>query len=170
MKYSLSDIRTEYDRLDMLCSVDTSEIELVISMQGINQLGCCRYKNGKPFKISITDFVLNNEDAFWDTIRHEYAHALIKLRYPNESHGHDKVFYVACKKVGCDTNRLSRFAKEESRHRKQQRARYVVECTFCHRQWYYVRAGKIVRGLQSNQANGFYCPACHTSMLRLIQK
>lgn len=168
MSYTLSDVRREYDRLDALCGVDTSGIELVISTRGVYQLGCCRYKNSKPVQISITDFVFSNDDVFWDTIRHEYAHALVKLRYPKESHGHDQLFYAACREVGCDARRLSRFAKEESRRRKESRTKYIVECAICHRQWRYIRAGKVVQGLQSNRRRRYLCPLCHTASLKLV--
>lgn len=40
--HSLEEVRAEYDRLDRLCGVDTSGIELKISKRAVKQLGSFR--------------------------------------------------------------------------------------------------------------------------------
>ena len=41
--HTLEEIRAEYDRLDRLCGVDTSAIEITISRRGVRRLGSFRY-------------------------------------------------------------------------------------------------------------------------------
>lgn len=169
-KYTLEDIREEYDRLDAICGIDTSEIKLKISTRSVNRYGFCKYQNKKPYLISITDFILDNEEAFWDVIRHEYAHALVRLRHPNERHGHDKVFYAACKEVGCNPSRLSNFAREESKQRRKEREKYIVQCKKCGAQWTYLRAGTVVKMIQMGRGSTFRCPKCNDSDWLLTEK
>lgn len=81
--HSLEEIRAEYDRLDRLCGVDTSAVEIALSRRGVRRLGSFRYPaKGKAgaLRITINASLLNEEEAFWDTVRHEYAHALVYLR------------------------------------------------------------------------------------------
>lgn len=40
--HSLEEVRAEYDRLDRLCGLDTSGIELKISKRAVKQLGSFR--------------------------------------------------------------------------------------------------------------------------------
>ena len=88
--HSLEEIRAEYDRLDRLCGVDTSAVEIALSRRGVRRLGSFRYPaKGKAgaLRITINASLLDEEEAFWDTVRHEYAHALVYLRHPGERHG-----------------------------------------------------------------------------------
>ena len=41
--HTLEEIRAEYDRLDRLCGVDTSGVEIVLSSRGVRRLGSFRY-------------------------------------------------------------------------------------------------------------------------------
>lgn len=111
-----------------------------------------------------------DEEAFWDVIRHEYAHALVMLRHPNERHGHDKVFYAACKEVGCNPSRLSNFAREESKQRRKEREKYIVQCKKCGAQWTYLRAGTVVKMIQMGRGSTLRCPKCNGSDWLLTEK
>ena len=107
--HSLEEIRKEYDRLDRLCGVDTSRVELKISRRPGRRLGSFRYPlrgGGTPLRISISASVLEQEEQFWDTIRHEYAHAAVYLQHPGEKHGHDKVWKDICRELGCSPGEI----------------------------------------------------------------
>ncbi|MCD7768647.1 MAG: hypothetical protein LUH36_00795, partial [Oscillospiraceae bacterium] len=83
--HTLENIRREYDRLDKLCGVDTSQIELRISSRMVKRFGSFRYPiNGTvaPLRITISQAILGNDAQFYDTIRHEYAHAAVYLLHP----------------------------------------------------------------------------------------
>jgi hypothetical protein len=95
----LAAIRAEYDRLDARCGVDSRGVELAISARAVKRLGSFR---PRPVpRITISALLLDDEAAFLDTIRHEYAHALVWLRAPGERHGHDALWRAACREVGC---------------------------------------------------------------------
>ena len=159
--FTLADIRREYDRLDELTGVDTKDIKLEISNRSCNRYGYCRYDKDKPEKIVISDFVLKDKDEriFWDTIRHEYVHAMLKLRFPNEkSHGHDKVFKAGCIEVGCEPSRCATVQSELAKKKREDRVKYIVYCPKCKSEWRYVKAGKVVKGLQKKRH--LRCPYC----------
>lgn len=155
MSYTLDNIRKEYDRLDSLCGVDTKGIKLSVSHRCCKQYGSCRYGlDGLPSEIVITDFILDEEDIFWDVIRHEYAHALVRLRYPKERHRHDKVFHAACREVGCPPTRYSKEAV-----RAQNKVKYIVTCDSCGAVWKYFKRSSTIVSLQS-QPDSKICPHC----------
>ena len=53
--HTLEEIRTEYDRLDRLCGVDTSDVEIVLSRRGVRRLGSFRYPaKGRAGALRIT--------------------------------------------------------------------------------------------------------------------
>ena len=83
--HSLEEVRAEYDRLDRLCGVDTSRIELKISKRAVKQLGSfrCPRRGGKDgLCITLSHLILEDDEQFWDTVRHEYAHAAVYLLNP----------------------------------------------------------------------------------------
>lgn len=157
-KYTLEDVRAEYNRLDDLCMVDTSAIELRVSKRATQRYGYCHYRAGHdkrhlvPDYISITDFVFECEEQFWDTIRHEYAHALVTLR-DGKCHHHDSVWKAACLEVGCSPERVAteREAGIRSSLKRKKKAKYIVSCMKCGRKWSYLRAGSIVKALKSKR-------------------
>lgn len=170
--YTLADIRKEYDRLDSLCGVDTRSITIKISTRSTDRYGYCKYKreNGKlaPDTISITDFILKCENEFWNTIRHEYAHALVTIR-TGKKHGHDHVWQDAAKEVGCKPDRLAsdKTAAKMSYQRRSERTKYEIHCRKCGRIYKYMRAGGVVRAMQA----GRNCTcACGSSALFLITR
>ena len=146
--HTIEDIRLEYNRLDRICSVDTSKIELKLN-NAQKRLGSFSYKPGFPrgvMTITISRKVLSDEELFIDTIRHEYAHAVVFIRHPFSRHSHDKVWKAVCREVGC-TPRAT--IKDDTLKKKaEESAKYKVTCLHCGAETYYQRAGKIVQILQ----------------------
>ena len=130
MSHTLEDIRREYDRLDALCGVDTKPVALRVSTRAAKRLGSCKYVGSKVESITISDFVLDAADEiFFDTIRHEYAHALVKLRRPREKHGHDALWKAACREVGCAPERCCNPAVlPDAPARRQESYHYRLHC------------------------------------------
>ena len=157
MKYSIADIRAEYDRLDAICGTDTSGIEIKLN-NGKSRLGSFSVKKPgglvmsllvKPtLTITISRQVMDEESLFYDTIRHEYAHAVVYLRYPREHHVHDAVWKKVCREVGCTPRATVK--NEEYKEKKRESSKYTVRCRGCGAESYYSRAGKIVTQLREN--------------------
>ncbi len=166
MKRSLADVRREYDRLDTLCGVDTGAVALRVSTRARKRLGSCKYAPaGGVESIVISDFVMDAEDdaVFLDTIRHEYAHALVRLRRPRETHGHDAVWKAACLEVGCAPERCAdpaRFPSLLAGARRVEPYRYLLRCLVCGAQWRYKRRAKVVRLVERGASRRCTCPHC----------
>jgi len=160
--YTLDDIRCEYGRLDALCGVDTGAVVLRVSTRASKRLGSCKYVGDKVESITISDFVLDAPaDVFYDTIRHEYAHALVKLRHPREKHGHDAAWRSACREVGCSGERCCDPALLPSLPRRRQEAyRYRLRCLDCGAIWDYKRMTKVIRLVERGGARLCTCPHC----------
>lgn len=164
---TLEDIRHEYDRLDALCGVDTSSVELVSSTRMKTRLGYCQYRNRKPAKIVIAAFMFEmSDEELLDTARHEYAHALVKIRRPRENHGHDAVWKAAAAEVGCVPRRtcqdaaINEYCKAK---RRESSAKYRVKCVSCGKTWEYKRKGRIVAAILDHpRTRRFSCPSCHS--------
>ncbi|MCR5826069.1 MAG: SprT-like domain-containing protein [Oscillospiraceae bacterium] len=162
MPYTLADVRREYDRLDGLCGVNTTQVALRVSTRAVRRLGSCRCVGDRVDAITISDFVLSApETVFLDTIRHEYAHALVKLRFPRQRHGHDALWKAACREVGCSPLRccdpaaipaLPRGREEPYRHR--------LRCLVCGAHWDYKRETKLLRLIRSGGSRHCTCPHC----------
>ena len=161
MKYNTQTIREEYRRLDHILGIDTENISITVSTRATNRLGLCKYKGNKPVEICITDFILDCEDQFWDTIRHEYAHAAAILM-DGKNHGHDDYWKRICRRVGCDPERCAKYDGElkqavEASGRKRE-YKYRMSCPVCGRSWMYKSAGKFVRYIRTGQGNRMRCP------------
>lgn len=162
MPFTLEDVRREYDRLDMLCGVDTSKIALRISTRAFKRLGSCKYVGGRVACITISDFVFDAAEAvFRDTIRHEYAHALVKLRFPRETHGHDAVWKAACLEVGCAPARCCDLPELSAAFcRRQEPYRYRLRCLDCDAYWDYRRMTKAISLVLRGGSRYCACPLC----------
>ncbi len=137
--------------------MDTSGIELVISTRAKRRLGSFR-----PLptpRITISALALRDEATFLDTIRHEYAHALVWLRSPGARHGHGAVWKAACREVGCRP-RATVAPDAAQRDVQRQSARYCVRCTTCGQETLYFRAGKVVDLLRAGRGGSLHCPRC----------
>ena len=146
--HTLEDIRAEFKRLDTICSVDSSRIEIKLN-NAQKRLGSFSYKPGFPrgtMTVTISRKVLSDDDLFYDTVRHEYAHAVVFIRHPFSRHGHDKVWKAVCRKVGCTPQAT---VKDPAlRERTEKNAKYKVTCLRCGAETYYMRSGKVVQTLQ----------------------
>ena len=165
----MDEIRREYDRLDRLCGVDTSSFELVISRRSIRRLGSFRYPapgTDAPPRITISEVILDDDEQFWDTVRHEYAHAVVWLRRPGERHGHDEVWKSVCREIGCVPKGTAPSSEQLQRVRCQN-AKYRVSCRECGMETYYLRAGRIVQLLASGRGQSVRCGRCNSSALDL---
>lgn len=168
--HTIEEIRTEYNRLDRLCGVDTSAVEIVFSTRGVRRLGSFRYPaKGTKGALLITihaSLLEDEEERFWDTVRHEYAHALVYLRYPDQSHGHDRVWKAACREVGCSPDRLA--AQTAKRQEElERRAKYKVCCKECGQLSYFLRRGKTVELLLRGSGGQVRCARCGSGCLQL---
>lgn len=169
MMHTLEEIRAEYDRLDRLCGVDTSAVEIVLSRRGVRRLGSFRYPAGGKaglLRISINASLLDQEEQFWDTVRHEYAHALVYLRSGGANHGHNEVWKAACREVGCSQDRLAS-QTAESQTALERRAKYKVRCAVCGQESLYFRRGKVVDLLLRGGQGQVRCAQCGSSRLEI---
>ena len=165
MSYTLSDVRAEYDRLDTLCGVDSSGIALTVSKRAVKRLGC--FRPGAAPEISISAFVLEDDALFLDTIRHEYAHALVWLRHPGERHGHDAVWKSACREIGCSPRATLR-AGEAQQNLREEKANWLLRCRGCGQETSYLREGKIVRLVRTGRSRRVTCTRCGGHRFELI--
>ena len=161
------DIRTFYDELDKQCGIDTSGIELHINSRLARRHGQCHYKADMdrktlvPWKIDIAGFLVNNPEGFWNTARHEYAHALVTLR-DGKQHGHDKVWQAAAAEVGAIPrayNTIESAGKACEAFRKQN-AKYHLVCEKCGKEWFYMRETAVIRNVFRHVRNQGTCPCC----------
>ncbi len=167
--HSLDEIRREYDRLDKLCGVDTSSVEIEISRRPGRRLGSFRYplkEGAAPLRIIISASLLEQEEQFWDTIRHEYAHAAVYLRHPGERHGHDRTWKELCRQLGCSPERLAPESRAQQ-ERTEETAKYRVHCNGCGRDSYYFREGKVVKALRRGGRGRVRCAFCGSDSFQL---
>ena len=144
MSFSIEDIRREFDRLQR--GADTRGVRLSVSGRAVKRLGL--FRPGPPMQIVISSFVMEDEAQFWDTIRHEYAHALVHLRRPQERHGHDALWKAAAREVGCSP-RATTAPDAHARDEREKRAKYRLVCRGCGMETFYLREGKIIRLLRA---------------------
>lgn len=170
--HTVEEIRAEYDRLDRLCGVDTSEIEIVLSRRAVRRLGSFRYPapgSDAPLRITISSAILEDDEQFWDTVRHEYAHAAVYLTHPGERHGHDEVWKAMCRRIGC-TPKGTAPAGEELADLRRRQAKYLVRCGRCGAETYYLRAGKIVKLMERGYRRRIRCGRCGANELMLYER
>lgn len=165
--FTLADIRAEYDRLDAVCGADTSGVRLRVSTRAVRRLGV--FRPGPPPEIAISAFVLSDEALFWDTVRHEYAHALVWMRRPGERHGHDAVWRAACREVGCAPKATVR-ASETQRRAREEKAKYRLVCTGCGQETLYLREGEILRLIRAGKGKRVRCRRCGGNRFTLYEK
>ena len=131
--WTLEQVRAEYHRLDRLLGIDTSGIPVRFSKRMTRQYGVCTFLKNRPQEIRLADFLRQEDAVFWDTARHEYAHAAAAL-LTGKRHGHDEVWRAVCRRIGCPEDRLAPqcAAAEENRKRiAAARGVYVVTCLGC---------------------------------------
>lgn len=169
--HGTEEIRAEYDRLDRLLGIDTSGAEIVLSGRSVKRLGSCRYPtpDGKPMRIMVSSAILNDDALFWDTVRHEYAHAAVYLLHPGERHAHDAVWREICRRIGC-TPKSTAPSGGEAEHLRRERAKYLVRCRACGAETYYLRAGKIIKLMEGGHRKRVHCSRCGSNDLALYER
>ncbi len=165
--HSLDEVRAEYQRLDRLLGIDTSHVELKISKRALQQLGC--FRSPEPLRITIAKSVMEDDELFLDTIRHEYAHAAVYLMYPGRNHGHDDIWKSICLRIGCRPKSRSEAGYKAQLARRQQ-AKYTVVCLGCGQQSYYLRRGKMVDMLLHGRGTRLRCTRCGGNKFALYTK
>lgn len=100
-------------------------------------------------KIVISDFMLQaKENEFFDTFRHEYAHAAA-TRQAKANVGHGGLWQVWAEIVGAKPEQyaeeICEAQKARIEARKQNGKEYHVACESCGHVWKYQRKGKIVK-------------------------
>ena len=172
--YTADDIRAEFERLDKLFFIDTSKVEIAFSKRAVNRLGCCQCKktvNGTwfPVKIIIADFLRNGDpSAFWDTVRHEYAHAAAAI-LTGKNCGHNSIWKNICRKIGC-SDRARAKSTEESRQREWDAAKYVVTCLGCGEESLYIRKTELIKRLEAGGPSGVICTVCKSKKFKLTYR
>ena len=73
--WTLAQVQAEYRRLDRLLGIDMSRVAVSFSKHMTRQYGVCTFVKNKPQEIRLADFLRQEDQVFWDTARHEYAHA-----------------------------------------------------------------------------------------------
>ena len=166
--HTLEEVRAEYDRLDRLVGINTQGIELNVSKRAVRQLGSFRSptRGRGPLRITLSALILDDDEQFWDTIRHEYAHAAVYLLHPGENHGHDSIWREMCRRVGCMPRGTAPPDPALERLRRQ-KARYLVRCGKCGAETYYLKAGKVVKTLESGYRRRLCCGRCGGNDLKL---
>ena len=171
--HTIQDIRKEYDRLDRILGIDSTDVVISISKRAGKQLGCFRSPNPRaagpsaaPLRITISESVLEDDESFFDTIRHEYAHMAVYKMHPKEKHQHDAAWKEMCRRIGCAPQSRSQMTAEKERE-WQDTARYRIHCPQCGTDSYYHRAGKCVQYLQKGRTDRVQCGKCGGSKLEL---
>ena len=167
--HTLDEVRREYDRLDRLVGVDTSKIELKISRRAVRQLGSFRSpaRGTGKLRITLSALILDDDEQFWDTVRHEYAHAAVYLLHPGEKHGHDRVWRDMCRLVGCSPKRLAP-EKGRAAELRQAQAKYIIRCRTCGAESRYVRRGRTVELMLRGRGRMLRCRKCGQSGFVLL--
>ena len=167
--HTLDEVRREYDRLDRLVGVDTSKIELKISRRAVRQLGSFRSpaRGTGKLRITLSALILDDDEQFWDTVRHEYAHAAVYLLHPGEKHGHDRVWRDMCRLVGCSPKRLAP-EKGRAAELRQAQAKYIIRCRTCGAESRYIRRGKAVELMLRGRGRSLRCRKCGQSSFVLL--
>ena len=149
--WTLSQVQAEYRRLDRLLGIDTGRVAVSFSKRMTRQYGVCTFVKNKPQEIRLADFLRQEDQVFWDTARHEYAHAAVAL-LTGKRHGHDEAWKAVCRK------RIEAV-----------RGVYVVTCLGCGTQSRYLRRGTVVQALEE-QRGGIRCRRCGGKKFRLEKR
>lgn len=164
--YDTEHIKAEYSRLDRICGIDSSGIDVKLSGRLKRKLGYFRCGTGLRPEIVISKSVLNDEPLFYETIRHEYAHAVVYFRHPFEKHAHDAVWKAVCREVGCSPKATVKTASTSSDSR-QNEAKYIIRCDCCGAETRYLKAGKYVNMMLSGKSRRLVCRKCGRNRLTL---
>jgi len=169
---ALSLIKTEYRRLDQITHVNTESIIIKISTRLTRKFGYFEVKNknafsGPSLSIMISDQILSDEEIFCDVIKHEYAHAVVYLRYPKQNHGHDIIWKNVCTEVGC-IPKATRKALNYT-PRKSKLDKYILKCRCCGAESRYKTEGKVIQIVMHKKRGTVICRRCKSNDFELIR-
>lgn len=163
--FTISEIKAEYKRLDELTGMNiSSTIPVEISSRCKRTRG--RYEwimnnfteEVRAEKIVIAKFVLmEGADTFYNTIRHEYAHAMSTRKYGKEGAGHSYLWKECCSIVGCSGERFAK-ATEQQMEAVKNHVEYKISCSGCGRVWTYRKKGRVVKAFMNGGT--LTCPFC----------
>ena len=126
--WTLSQVQAEYRRLDRLLGIDTGRVAVSFSRRMTRQYGVCTFVKNRPQEIRLADFLRQEDQVFWATARHEYAHAAVAL-LTGKRHGHDEAWKAVCRKIGCPPERLAPSCEAAAENRRRIEAvRGVYAC------------------------------------------
>lgn len=137
-------------------------------MKQLGSFRCPRRGGIDGLRITLSHLILEDDEQFWDTVRHEYAHAAVYLLHPGERHGHDRVWKDMCRRIGCSPERLAP-EKGQAAESRRAEAKYIIRCESCGRESRYMRRGKAVdlllRGIAAGAALHRLRPGAASSSL-----
>ena len=168
---TVQDIKTEFLRLDKLLGINTSDIEIVFSKRTVKRHGSCQCVRGadgkwRPVKIMIADFLRSGDErTFWDTVRHEYAHAAATI-LTGKNCGHNAVWKGICLKIGCSGKTYAE-STAASRQRARDAAKYAVTCLGCGEVSLYMRKTELIKRLERGGPSGVICTVCGGKKFKL---
>ena len=161
MSFGIEDIRREYDRLDKLTGVDTSRVSLRISSRMTRKLGEFRTSGSLlsiKREIAISSRCLDDEELFYEVIRHEYAHAVVNLKHPLGRHVHDEVWKSVCRQIGCRPKATMKL--DERFSAKARPYKYEVVCRRCGASSKYKTESKVVKYAKGRNLGKLTCRKC----------
>lgn len=169
--WTVEQVQAEYRRLDRLLGIDTAFVSVRFSKRMTRQYGVCTFLKNTPQEIRLADFLRQEDAAFWDTARHEYAHAAVAV-LTGKRHGHDAAWKSVCRTIGCAPERLAPQcpAAEQNRNRiAAARGIYVVTCLGCGAESRYLKRGTVVQALEEKRG-GIRCRRCGGRKFRLEKR
>ena len=93
------------------------------------QYGVCTFVKNRPQEIRLADFLRREDQVFWDTARHEYAHAAAAI-LTGKRHGHDEAWKAVCRRIGCPPERLAPSCEAAAENRRRIEAVRGVRCEY----------------------------------------
>ena len=127
--WTLAQVQAEYRRLDRLLGIDTSRVAVSFSRRMTRQYGVCTFVKNRPQEIRLADFLRREDQVFWDTVRHEYAHAAAAI-LTGKRHGHDEAWKAVCRRIGCPPERLAPSCEAAAENRRRIEAVRGVRCEY----------------------------------------
>lgn len=119
--YSIETIKTEYQRLDAITGQDiakTVPVEIVereLTTRGAYQFRLIKGIDVLTEKIVFNSFVMNEDaDTFYNTIRHEYAHAFATRKHLRDV-DHGKEWQECAKIVGANPEAHANFTESQKK-------------------------------------------------------
>lgn len=180
--FTISDIKTEFERLDKITGANIAQYPIRISRKCIYKRGSFKYNyktqdNQLVFynkKFMFADFVLaDTQENFINTVRHEYAHALALYIYKCNNINHGEKWVKCCHIVNCipsaTTNKTcSEQLERIKRHNNKKRIQYKVSCTNCDKSWIYKKKNNLIKSILGNYDGIFSCPYCNNTHFTFI--